>query len=196
MKNYHFLINNEEYKPFYFINQNNEEIFLKDYGVSVKGKVYNVTSKTFETPVRTGHAFSYVFEGREYSVKGLLKFIWKIKTKEERNLILKQLLSEYDLKQKVNIYPITTFEILKFYGKRLKLLMDFKNITSEQLAGDLNIPVKNIEYYIELKKIPNSIIVGRLANYFKIDRAYFEMENWTLTLDLNLTKNNYDIFYK
>jgi len=196
MKNYHFIINDEEFRPFYYINVYNEEVFLKEYAVNVKGKVYNLNSRTFESPVRTSHTFSYILEGKEFTVKALLKYIWRIKTKEERNLILKELLSEYDLKQKITLFPITTSEILKFYGKRLKLLMDFKNISIEQLAGDLNIPVKNIEYYIDLKKIPNSIIIGRLAVYFKIDRAYFEMENWVLTLDLTLNKNNYDILYK
>jgi len=194
MKNYHFVLNDEEYRPIYYINLKKEVIYLKNYAISIKGKVFNLNSRRFEIPVRSSGTYCYTLDNEEYSVRGLLKYIWKIRTKEERLTILNKLLREYDIKQSLNVI-LQEEQSLKFYGNRLKLLMDFKKIAIEELANELSIPVNNLRQYTASIKNPNSIIIARLATFFNIDRAFFQNDDWDLKLTLTFNKNKYDIFY-
>lgn len=193
MKNYHFIINDDEFRPIYFKNVNNIIIDLRDYAINSKGKVYNIKDRNFEAPVRTSKAYSYVLNKQEVSVRELLKKMWSVKTTFERTDILNALIKEYDLKKHIKNPKIE--KSFRFYGTRLRLIMDFKKVSNKQLAYELGIPINNIDYYRDCKKEPNSLIISRLAYYFKIDRAFFENEDYTLELNLKLTENKYDIFY-
>ena len=63
------------------------------------------------------------------------------------------------------------------FSKKLRALLDKKNITQVELSKILGVSESSVGKWLLQKSMPRMTIIEKLANYFQVDKTYFFNDN-------------------
>lgn len=63
------------------------------------------------------------------------------------------------------------------FSKKLRALLDKKNITQVELSKILGVSESTVGKWLLQKSMPRMTIIEKLANYFQVDKTYFFNDN-------------------
>ena len=63
------------------------------------------------------------------------------------------------------------------YSKKLRALLDKKNITQVELSKILGVSESTVGKWLLQKSMPRMTIIEKLASYFQVDKTYFFNDN-------------------
>lgn len=70
------------------------------------------------------------------------------------------------------------------FSKKLKTLLNEKNISQVELSKILGVSESTVGKWLLQKSMPRITIIEKLANYFQIDKTYFFNDDELITNDL------------